>query len=86
MCFQENISFMQFKRDFYFIMGNISKKADSMLASFQADGGKKTIIQADENKVVIDFEINGEKYHGVADWEKIQNEPFARSAKDANGK
>ena len=86
MCFQENISFMQFKRDFYFIMGNISKKADSMLASFQADGGKKTIIQADENKVVIDFEINGEKYHGVADWEKIQNEPFSRSAKDANGK
>ena len=86
MCFQENISFMQFKRDFHFIMGNISKKADAMLASFQNDGGKKKIIQADENKVVIDFEINGEKYQGVADWEKIQNEPFSRSAKDANGK
>lgn len=86
MCFQENISFMQFKRDFHFIMGNVSKKADAMLTSFQADGGKKKIIQADENKVIIDFEINGEKYQGVADWEKLQNEPFTRSTKDANGK
>ena len=86
MCFQENISFMQFKRDFHFILGNISKKADAMLASFQADGGKKKIVQADENKVVIDFEINGEKYQGVADWEKLQNEPFTRATKDANGK
>ena len=86
MCFQENISFMQFKRDFHFIMGNVSKKADAMLTSFQADGGKKKIIQADENKVIIDFEINGEKYQGVADWEKLQNEPFTRATKDANGR
>lgn len=86
MCFQENISFMQFKRDFHFYMGNITKKADAMLASFQADGGKKKIIQADENKVIIDFEINGEKYQGVADWEKLQHEPFTHANKDANGK
>ena len=86
MCFQENISFMQFKRDFHFYMGNVTKKADAMLASFQADGGKKKIIQADENKVIIDFEINGEKYQGVADWEKLQHEPFTHANKDANGK
>lgn len=86
MCFQENISFMQFKRDFHFYIGNVTKKADAMLASFQADGGKKKIIQADENKVIIDFEINGEKYKGVADWEKLQHEPFTHANKDANGK
>lgn len=86
MCFQENISFMQFKRDFHFIMGNVSKKADAMLTSFHDNGGKKRIVQADENKVIIDFEINGEKYTGVCDWEKLQGEPFTRAQKDANGK
>jgi len=85
MCFQEGISFFAFKRDFHFIMGNISKKADAMLASFAECGGKKKIIQADENKVIIDFELNGEKYQGICDWGKLQNEPYTRATKDAAG-
>ena len=85
MCFQEGISFFAFKRDFHFIMGNISKKADAMLASFAECGGKKKIVQADENKVIIDFELNGEKYQGICDWGKLQNEPYTRATKDAAG-
>lgn len=85
ICDQENISFLKFKEDYTLIQGNIGKRADAILASFQEQGGKHSIKTKTAEKCVILFEFNKEKYESVCDWADLIKEPFTHTTKLANG-
>lgn len=85
ICDQEKISYLNFKETYTMIQGNIGKRADAILASFQEQGGKHKIKEKTADKCVIVFDFNGEKYESVCDWADLIKEPFTHTSKMPNG-
>lgn len=85
ICDEEKISFLKFREDYTMIMGNIGKRADAILASFQECDGTHKIIEKTSEKCVIEFVYKKEKYTSVCDWADLIKEPFTHTTKSANG-
>lgn len=75
-CLSERISPLEFNRRYHIIQGNISMRADYILAKFNSLGGKHKIIQRDENAAVVELAWEGEKTRFSFTWEDAQKEPF----------
>lgn len=60
MCFQENMSLLQFQRRFHIVSGRPSMKADAMLAAFIENGGKYEVVERTAERAAIRMTREGQ--------------------------
>lgn len=84
-CLTERKSPIEITRTFHIIDGNLTMKADAMLARFQDLGGDYEILERTPDKVAIRLTRGATRNRKSRDfsltWDEIKNEPFTK-AKD----
>lgn len=75
-CLCENKSPVEIARKYHIIEGNLSKKADAMLAEFREKGGKHELNCRTPDKAEIELAIDGQVQTFSLTWTEAQQEPF----------
>ena len=75
-CVQERMSFLKFKQKYHIIAGEISQKAENMLAELRKHAGRYEIISRTPDIVDILFECQGAKYRETVTWEELKKESY----------
>jgi hypothetical protein len=75
-CMAERKSPFEIKRTFHLINGNLTMRADAMLANFRAKGGKHKILEQTPERAAVQLTIEGETATFELTWADAQKEPF----------
>lgn len=75
-CYCEKINPIEMKRKYHIIDGNLSMRADYMLAEFNARGGKHKIISRTAELASVALEKDGEVMNFELSFEDAKKEPF----------
>ena len=75
-CLCERKNPIEIARRYNIIQGNLSMKADAMLADFHGLGGNHTIVQRTEHVATIQLSIDGESERFSFSFEEAKQEPF----------
>lgn len=81
-CLAERKSPLEIKRTYHLLNGELSMRADAMLAQFRQKGGKHKIVARTADRAAVELERDGEKQLFSFTWEEAQQEPFVWSWKD----
>jgi hypothetical protein len=83
-CMSEGKSPFDIKRTYHLMNGELSMRADAMLAHFrQKAGGKHKVIARDETKASVELTLEGKSQTFTFSWADAEKEPFVL---DKNGK
>ena len=82
-CYSEGITPIEMKRKYHMIDGNLSMRADYMLADFLGRKGKYKVVSRTPELAAITLEKDGNETSFEFSWEDAKQEPFT---KDKNGK
>jgi len=87
-CHMEGMTPLEFNRRHHIIDGQVSMRADAMLAEFRAKhGGKHRVLSRTPDKAEIELTPEGEKAVKFAlTWEEAKAEPFVWGKTDKSGK
>jgi hypothetical protein len=80
-CLVDGKSPIEIARKYHIIEGNLSKKADAMLAEFRERGGKQKMVCRTPEKAEIELAIDGEMQLFSLTWTEAQQEPFVFTKK-----
>jgi hypothetical protein len=72
----EKKSLVQINRTYHLIEGNLSMRAEAMLANFRAAGGKHKIISRTPEQASIELTMGDQTQVFALTWEEAQKEPF----------
>jgi hypothetical protein len=72
----EKKSLVQINRTYHLIEGNLSMRAEAMLANFRAAGGKHKIISRTPEQASIELTMGDQTQAFALTWEEAQKEPF----------
>lgn len=75
-CVSERMSPIQIKQTYHIIDGNLSMRADAMLAKFNERGGKHQVIKRDENEAVVRLVKGDNDVEFRFTFEEAKKEPF----------
>lgn len=75
-CLAEGKNPIAIARTHHIIDGNLSMRADAMLAEFNAIGGKHEIVSRTTDLATVTLSIDGETYTESLSWEEAQQEPY----------
>ena len=78
----EGISPFRLKRQYHLIGGDLSMRADAMLAGLLGKGGSYTIVRRTSDNASIKVEIDGRSGTFNLSWKEAQEEPFVYETKD----
>ena len=78
-CSIEGITPIDFKRTYHMFNGNLTMRADAMLATFNKRGGKHVVVERTAEKATIQTIKDGIQHDFSITWEEIQHEPFVFS-------
>lgn len=78
-CFCDQTNPIAIKRQYHLIKGELSMRADAMLAGLRARGGKYKVISRTPDKAEIEIVVDGNKQRFALTWEECQKEPFVRT-------
>lgn len=75
-CLAEGTSPIHIARTHHIIQGNLSMRADAMLAEFNALGGKHKIVERTSDRAEVELSIGDETYTESLAWNEAQLEPY----------
>ncbi len=81
-CMQENLTPLDFARNYHMIEGKPTRRADSMLADFRSKlGGKHTIVERSSERAAIKLEHDGDSFEAEFTWQEAQESrwPWGKS-------
>lgn len=78
-CLTEGRSPIEIKRKYHLIGGNLSMRADAMLAEFRRLGGKHKIIERSPDRAAVELVHEGQLYEFEFTWEEAQGEDYTKT-------
>lgn len=75
-CLAEKKSPLEIKRTYHLLNGELSMRADAMLAQFRSKGGKHKVLKRTADEASVELELNGDKQTFTFTWEMAKAEPF----------
>lgn len=75
-CLAERKSPFEIKRTYHLIEGNLSMRADAMLAHFRGRGGRHKVVEQSPDKAAIELSTGDDKQVFQLTWKEVQQEPF----------
>lgn len=75
-CLAEHKSPIELMREYHLIDGNLTMKADVMLAKFRAAGGEHSIIERSADRAAIELKMKRHKCNFAFTWEEAKAEAY----------
>lgn len=75
-CMTERKSPLEIKRRYHLLNGELSMRADAMLADLRARGGKHKILSRTADKAAVQITYDGETQSFTFTWDEAKAEPF----------
>src|SRR6059058_4038721 len=75
-CMTERKSPLEIKRRYHLLNGELSMRADAMLADFRSRGGKHKILSRTPDKASVELSYDGQTETFSFAWDEAKGEPF----------
>src|SRR5688572_28029678 len=75
-CMTERKSPLEIKRRFHLVGGELSMRADAMLADLRSRGGKHKVLSRTADRAAIELTYDGQTQSFAFTWDEAKAEPF----------